>query len=55
MRILCSVYDPATGRYRVSYALYIEIAGGLTFIVAMAWFAITEWRSARAARRLATH
>ena len=55
VRILCSVYDPATGKYRVSYALYIEIAGGLTFIVAMAWFAITEWRSARAARRLATH
>jgi protein SCO1/2 len=53
VRILCSVYDPATGKYRVSYALYIEIAGGLTFIVAMAWFAISEWRAARAARRLA--
>jgi protein SCO1/2 len=52
VRILCSVYDPATGKYRVSYALYIEIAGGLTFIVAMVWFAISEWRAARAARRL---
>ena len=55
VRILCSVYDPATGRYRVSYALYLEIAGGLTFIAAMAWLAITEWRSARATRRLASH
>ena len=52
VRILCSVYDPATGRYRVSYALYLEIAGGLTFILAMLWFAIREWRGARASRRL---
>jgi protein SCO1 len=53
VRILCSVYDPTTGKYRVSYALYIEIAGGVTFILAMLWFAISEWRLARAARRLA--
>ncbi|MGD9599315.1 MAG: SCO family protein [Steroidobacteraceae bacterium] len=55
VRILCSVYDPETGQYRVSYALYIEIAGGLTFIVAMFWFAIAEWRKARMARRRAAH
>ncbi len=53
VRILCSVYDPVTGTYRVSYALYIEIAGGLTFVVAMLWFAVNEWRVARAARRQA--
>lgn len=53
VRILCSVYDADTGQYRVSYALYIEIAGGLTFIAAMLWFAIREWRAARAQRRLA--
>lgn len=55
VRILCSVYDADTGQYRVSYALYIEIAGGLTFIAAMLWFAIREWRTARAQRRLAVH
>ncbi|MEZ5487218.1 MAG: SCO family protein [Steroidobacteraceae bacterium] len=55
VRILCSVYDPITGKYRVSYALYLEIAGGLTFIAAVLWFAIGEWRSARALRRLAPH
>ncbi|MCW5621754.1 MAG: SCO family protein [Burkholderiales bacterium] len=55
VRILCSVYDPVTGRYRASYALYIEIAGGLTFIAAMLWFAVSEWRRARAARRAAVH
>ena len=52
VRILCSVYDPATGEYRVSYALYFEIAGGITFILAMIWFAINEWLLVRAARRL---
>ena len=52
VRILCSVYDSATGKYRVSYALYIEIAGGLTFIAAMLGFAIKEWRGARVPRRL---
>ena len=52
VRILCSVYDPVTGEYRVSYARYFEIAGGITFIIAMIWFAINEWLLMRAARRL---
>ena len=51
VRILCSVYDPATGTYRVDYSLYLEIAGGATFILAMLWFALQEWRARRAARR----
>lgn len=51
VRILCSVYDPATGEYRVSYARYFEIAGGITFVIGMLWFALSEWRIARAARR----
>lgn len=52
VRILCSVYDPATGKYRVNYAMYLEIAGGLTFILAMLAFAIGEWRARRTAARL---
>ncbi len=52
VRILCSVYDPVTGEYRVSYARYFEIAGGITFIIAMIWFGINEWLLVRAARRL---
>lgn len=51
VRILCSVYDPVTGEYRVSYARYFEIAGGLTFVIAMIWFGINEWFLVRAARR----
>lgn len=51
VRILCSVYDPSTGKYRVDYTLYLEIAGGLTFILAMLIFAIQEWRGRRALLR----
>ena len=51
VRILCTVYDPATGKYRYNYGLIIEIAGGLTFAVAMAWFFLLEWRTQRRARR----
>ena len=50
VRILCSVYDPVTGKYRVNYAMYIEIAGGITFILFMIAFVINEWRARRALR-----
>ena len=51
VRILCSIYDPATGEYRVSYALAFEIAGGVTFVLAMIWFFIGEVRANRRLRR----
>lgn len=35
VRILCSVYDPKTGQYRVNYSLFLEIAGFLTFFIYM--------------------
>ena len=53
VRILCTVYDPETGTYRYDYALFIEIAGGLTFALAMAWFFLAEWRNSRRLRRSA--
>jgi protein SCO1 len=50
-RIICTVYDPQTGTYRTNYGLVIEIAGGVTFMLAVAWFFALElrnrWRSAR--------
>ncbi|HMM68042.1 MAG TPA: SCO family protein [Dokdonella sp.] len=52
VRILCSVYDPETGLYRTDYSLYIEIAGGATFIFLMTWLALREWREHRARKRL---
>lgn len=51
VRILCTVYDPKTGKYRVKYDLLIEVAGGVTFALAMAWFFAAEWWSRRQARR----
>ncbi|MCP5264008.1 MAG: SCO family protein [Rhodoferax sp.] len=53
VRILCTVYDPETGTYRYDYALFIEIAGGLTFALAMAWFFLDEWRNRRRRQRKA--
>ena len=53
VRILCTVYDPETGKYRVSYGLVIEVAGGLTFALTMLWFFLAEWRARRRARRAA--
>ncbi len=52
VRILCSVYDPATGTYRVDYGLAIMVAGGITFAVSMAWFFLLEWRTQRRLRRV---
>ncbi|MFZ3220447.1 MAG: SCO family protein [Rhodoferax sp.] len=52
VRILCTVYDPKTGQYRVEYGLLLEVAGGITFALTMAWFFFSEWLSRRRARRI---
>jgi protein SCO1/2 len=52
VRVLCTVYDPASGRYRYDWGLVLEIAGGATFIAAMAWFFLAEWWARRRSRRL---
>jgi protein SCO1/2 len=51
-RILCSVYDPVTGQYRTDWGMYLEIAGGLTFVFCMMAFALSEWRANRRRRAL---
>lgn len=51
VRIFCSVYDPTTGRYKADYTLPLQIAGGITFFLAMVWFGIGEWLSQRKTRR----
>ncbi|MBS0294303.1 MAG: SCO family protein [Proteobacteria bacterium] len=51
VRILCTVYDPKTGAYKVDYGLPIQIAGGVSFFVVMLIFFINEWRSGRKAAR----
>ena len=51
VRLVCTVYDAKTGTYRTDYGLLLEVAGGVTFALAMLWFFIGEWRSQRRARR----
>ncbi|MBK6436162.1 MAG: SCO family protein [Rhodanobacteraceae bacterium] len=51
VRIFCSVYDPTTGKYKADYTLILQVAGGITFFIAMLWFGINEWWSQRQARR----
>jgi protein SCO1 len=51
VRILCTVYDPRTGTYRVDYSLAWEIAGGVTFILFMVLYMLNEWRVRQRERR----
>ena len=57
VRILCKVYDPQTGSYRTNYSLVVEIAGGVTFMLAVLVFfgleARNRWRARRATARQA--
>jgi protein SCO1/2 len=53
IRILCTVYDPRVGRYRLNYALFIEIFAGLSVLGSVAWYVGREWRRHRASRPLA--
>jgi protein SCO1/2 len=51
VRILCSVYDPRTGKYRISYAIVFQIAGGVTFLLWIIWFFLSEWLTRRRLKR----
>lgn len=51
VRILCTVYDPKTGKYRVKYDLLLEVIGGAGFALVMIWFFVAEWLTQRRARR----
>ena len=48
VRLLCTVYDPASGKYRLDYGLFIELGAGLSCLGFTAWFL---WRERRRARR----
>lgn len=47
VRILCTVYDPRAGKYRLNYGLFIEIFAGLSMLGATAWYLAAEWRRQR--------
>ena len=44
VRILCTVYDPASGKYRVNYAIFLEILAGVIALGGTAWFLIRHRR-----------
>ena len=45
VRILCSVYDPVTGRYRTNYSVYFMIAGFAMFMGFLIYLCIHVWKS----------
>jgi len=47
VRLLCTVYDPLSGKYRLDYALFIEMLAGLIVLGATAVFLLRERRRAR--------
>ena len=47
VRLLCTVYDPVSGVYRLDYALFVEMLGGLLVIVATAVFLLLDRRRAQ--------
>jgi protein SCO1/2 len=47
VRLYCTVYDPASGRYRLNYSLFFELFAGLTFLGAVAVFLLRELRRGR--------
>lgn len=50
VRLICTSYDPKSGRYRFDYSLILEIAIGLSCAVAVLAFVVHAWRQNRAAR-----
>lgn len=43
-KLLCTVYDPASGRYRVNYVVVIEILVGTSVMLGGIGFVAWEWR-----------
>jgi protein SCO1 len=47
VRLLCTVYDPTTGRYRFSYTIFIEIIVGGISLAAVGAILLRLWLQAR--------
>lgn len=47
VRLVCTVYDPASGRYRLDYGLFIEVAVGFSCLALTLLFVLRERRRAR--------
>jgi len=56
VKLYCTVYDPASGRYKFDYSLFVELFAGITFLGALVAFVLREarrqgWLGASAAPR----
>ena len=47
VRVLCTVYDPRAGRYRLNYALLVELFTGTSIVIATLWYVIAASRRRR--------
>lgn len=47
VRLFCTIYDPASGRYRFDYSIFIAIGVGLLSLSAVAVFIVRAWREHR--------
>jgi protein SCO1/2 len=51
IKLFCTVYDPNTGRYRFDYSLFVGIAVGAAFVIALFTWLLREYLSARRGKR----
>ena len=47
VRLFCTVYNPATGRYEIDNSLFIQIAIGFMIVLSIAFYLLREARRAR--------
>jgi protein SCO1/2 len=47
VKLLCTVYDPSAGKYRINYAIVIEIFVGASILLVGIGSLINEWRKQR--------
>lgn len=47
IRLFCTVYDPATGRYEIDNSLFFQIAIGLTIVLSVFFYLWREFRHTR--------
>lgn len=51
VRLFCTVYDPAAGRYRFDYSVLVAIVAGAVSLLAVAVFVVHAWRRTGNTRR----
>ena len=50
VRLLCTVYDPAAGRYRFDYSIFVAAGAGILCLGAVGVFIVRAWRDGGRAR-----